>query len=506
MVRYEYAACCVDGALRLSTETIIFIGVAIFLASLLSIGVYASKKGSSAANFIVAGRRMPIWICSVTIVATWFGGGTMMGSAGASYERGLLGVIADPFGGALGIFIVGFFFVRLIRRLRLLTFIELLENRFGKTAATIAAIGIISSNVGWTGALLVAFGDVFQAMTGVPIEIGILSGAAVIFIYTVAGGMWAVAITDFVQVIVIIIGLVMLLVVVLIDVGGWGNIGPHLPENTFRMVPADQSAATWLNYFRAWLIIGVASVSTQTLLQRALSAKDERVAQYSFYLAGAGYLLLGLIPVTLGIIASVTMPGLADPETVIPELAIAHLHPVAIAIFVGALLAAIMSSADSALLASASVFSINILPLFRSHASDRLRLLSARIAIPSFGIIAVYVALKVRVVYDLILDANSVILVSITVPFIAAIWWRQANRTGALASMAIGFLVWFLTVLFAPELPGDLLGLLAGLTTILIVTPLTQNMDPPRRLLNSDGKEVELKDRLGTLPLFSRNR
>ena len=474
------------------------------MAIMLCIGIFASKKADSTENFIVAGRRMPIWIGSATIVATWFGGGTMMGAAGASYERGLIGVIADPFGGALCLFLVGFFFARIFRRLRLLTFIDFFENRYGKTAATIAAIGSISSNIGWTGALLVAFGYVFETLTGVPIEIGIIGGATVVFIYTVTGGMWAVALTDFVQMVVIAIGLVMLLVVVLIDVGGWGNIGPHLPQDTFRMIPAENTASIWLNYVRAWLIFGLADVTAQTLMQRAFSAKNEQVAQNSFYLAGFGHLSLGLIPVTLGIIASVTMPGLSDPETVIPTLAIAHLHPVAIAIFVGALLAAIMSSADSALLAASSVFSVNILPLFKPQATDRQRLLATRVAIPFFGSIAVYVALEVQVVYDLILDANSVILVCVTVPFIVGVWWKRANRTGALASMAMGFLTWFVAILFAPDFPGDLLGLLVGLLTMLVVTPITQKMDPPQPLRNSDGEEVDFKDRLGTLPLFTR--
>jgi Na+/proline symporter len=76
----------------LTTETIIFIGVAIYFVMMLVIGIVASKKSNTTANFIVAGRRMPIWICSATIVATWFGGGTMMGAAGASYERGLIGL------------------------------------------------------------------------------------------------------------------------------------------------------------------------------------------------------------------------------------------------------------------------------------------------------------------------------------------------------------------------------------------------------------------------------
>ena len=475
-----------------------------YLVMMLAIGIWASKRTGSTENFIVAGRRLPIWIGSATIIATWFGGGTMMGAAGASYEHGLLGVIADPFGGALCLFLVGFFFVRMFRRLRLLTFIDFFENRYGKTAATIAAVGSIASNIGWTGALLVAFGLVFQSLTGVPMEIGIMGGAVVVFIYTVVGGMWAVAVTDFVQIVVIAIGLILLLVVVLIDVGGWSAIAPQLPEDTFRMIPAENSWMVWLNYFRAWLIFGLADVTAQTLLQRAFSARNEQVAQNSFYLAGFGHLSLGMIPVILGIIASITMPGIVDKETVIPELAIAHLHPVAIAIFVGALLAAIMSSADSALLASASVFSVNILPLFKPQIADRLRLLATRIAIPVFGSIAVYVALEVQVVYDLIQDANSVILVCVTIPFIVGVYWRKANRTGALASMAVGFLTWLLAILFAPGFPGDLLGLLTGLVAMLIVTALTQKSDPPEPLRNSDGEVVEMKDRLGTLPLFRR--
>lgn len=488
----------------MSTENIIFVGVAIYLVMMLLIGAYASKRANSADDFIVAGRNIPMWICTGTLIATWFGGGTMLGASGASYNDGFLGVIADPFGACLTFFVVGLFFVRLFRRLRLLTFVDFFQSRYGKTAATIAALGSIISLIGWTGALLVAFGYVFETLTGVPLEYGITGGAIVVFIYTVAGGMWAVALTDFVQIVVIALGLVLLLVVVLIDVGGWGNISSQLPEGTFRLIPVETSAASWLNYFRAWMILGLADITAQTLFQRAVSAKNEQVAQNSFYLAGIGYLSLAMIPVSLGIIASVTMPGLADPETVIPELAIAHLHPVAIAIFVGALLAAIMSSADSSLLAAASVFSTNIVPLFKREASDRLRLIATRVAIPVFGIIAVYTALEVQLVYDLMLDANSVILVCVTVPFVAGVWWQRANRTGTLASMAMGFLTWFVTLLIAPEFPGDLLGLLAALVTILIVTPLTQQADPPKPMLNSDGEEVELKDRLGTLPLFRR--
>jgi Na+/proline symporter len=270
------------------------------------------------------------------------------------------------------------------------------------------------------------------------------------------------------------------------------------------MVPLENSGGAWLNYLRAWLIIGLADVSSQALMQRGFSARNEQVAQNSFYVAGIGYLTFGMIPVILGIIGSVTMPGLADPETVIPELALAHLHPIAIAVFVGALLAAIMSSADSSLLAAASVLSNNLVPLVARSAKDRLRLLSARISIVLFGIIAVVVATEVKVVYNLMLDANSIILVCVSVPFILGVWWKKANRAGALASMLAGSLTWIGVELLAPDLPGDLAGMLAALLTMLVVTPATQVIDPPRPLLTADGEEIQLKDRLGILPVLRR--
>jgi SSS family transporter len=488
----------------MSTKAIIFTGVGIYLVAMLIIGMWASKRTGSTDNFIVAGRRMPLWLASATLAATWFGGGTIIGAAGASYNSGLLGVIADPFGAALVFFLVGFFFVRIFRRLRLLTVIDFFENRYGKTAATIAAAGLIISNIGWTAGLLVAFGIVFESLTGIPMEVGILAGAIVVFVYTVAGGMWAVAMTDLAQIILVAIGLIMLLVVVLIDVGGWSAISQQLPRGTFRIIPAVNTWEVWLNYIRAWLIFGLADMMAQTLLQRAFAARSEQVAQNSFYLAGFSYLALGMIPAILGIIASVTIPGLAGSESVIPELALAHLHPVAVAILVGALIAAVMSSADSALLAAASIFSVNLLPLIKRSPDDPARLLATRIAVPVFGTLAVIVALKVRVVYDLIQDANSVILVAVITPFILGIWWKKANRTGALVAMAVGFLTWLVAIQAAPEFPGDLLGLFTSMVTMLVVSTVTQKQNPPESLRNSDGEEVVMTNRLGVLPLFRR--
>lgn len=463
------------------------------------VGIYASKKSSTAADFIVAGRSLPLWLCTATVIATWFGGGVLIGVAGAAYDRGFLGVIADPFGATLCLLLLGLFFVRIFRRLKYFTWVELIEQRFGRTASFIASLGGLASSLFWVAGMLVAFGIVFETLTGVPKNVGIVSGAVVVVLYTMMGGMLAVALTDFLQLLIIAVGLVVLLVVVLLNAGGWTPIAAQIPEPMFRMLPLENTGEQWMNYVRAWLIFGLADIASQALIGRALSARSEQVAQRAFLLGALGYLGFAMIPVTLGIMASVMLPGLADAESVIPALAFEHLHPLAIAVFVGAILAAIMSSCDSSLLASSSILSTNLLPFVRPEPSDHLQLQVARWGILACGIFAVGAALNAQVVFQTVLDANLLMLSAVIVPFILGIWWRKANRAGALCAMFAGITSWLVTSIVYPNLPGDLVGLAASLLAMVVAVPLTQKVDPPRPLLDKDGNRVGLDNRFGLL-------
>jgi len=483
----------------MSIQNVILLGISFYVVLMLVVGVYAAKRTHSVAEFAVAGRSLPLWLCTTTIMATWFGGGMMIGGAGAAYDDGMLGVIADPFGGALSLFLVGMFFVRLFRRSRFYSFVELLEQRFGLTAGLIASVISMASSTMWVAGMLVAFGVVFETLTGLPLNLGIIGGALIVVVYTSIGGMFAVAMTDFVQMIIIAVGLVVLLAVVLMNIGGWAPISAQLPEQTFRMIPLEHTLEQWLPYIRAWLIFGIADIASQSLLQRAMSARSERVAQQAFYLATIGYIMLGMVPVTLGIIGSVTNPGLSNSESIIPALALEHLHPVAIAIFVGALLATIMSSCDSAILSVATIFSTNVAPLIKRDVSDRAKLWTIRLAIPTAGALAVAGALNARVVFDTILDANLFIFAAIMAPFIFGVWWRKANRAGALAGMSAGLITWYVVSGTHPDVPADLIGFFVSVGVMLVVTPLTQTLDPPRGLVDHDGNEVALDNRLGVL-------
>ena len=201
----------------MNTETVILIGVSFYLLAMIAVGIVVSKRVGSQDDFIVAGRKLPLWLCVPTIVASWFGAGTMLGAAGTGYAGGFLASIATPFGTSLTLILIGFFFVRTLRRMKLLTVADFFENRFGHVSAMIAAVALVLSIIGWIGGLMVAFGYVFQTMTGIPMEIGILAGGVIVVAYTAIGGMWAVAVTDFFQVLIIAIGWVVLLLVVLVN-------------------------------------------------------------------------------------------------------------------------------------------------------------------------------------------------------------------------------------------------------------------------------------------------
>lgn len=473
--------------------------IAAYLLAMMGLGLYAARRTNSSADFMVAGRNLGLSMATATMLATWMGAATIMGAAGAAYRGGFLAVIADPFGAGLCLLLAGLFVVRLLRRLELVTITEFLAQKYDTTTGLLAALGLLIAYVGWTAAQFVAFGLILNTFTGLDTVTGILIGAAIVLTYTAFGGMWAVALTDFVQMAVMLVGLLFLYPLALQGVGGWSGLTEALPNHSFRIVPLEHSVASWVDYVRDWMVLGVGSLAAQDMLQRTFSSKSEAVAQNSAYLAGIGYLSLGMVPVLLGMIGSVSLPGLTDPETVVPRLAMEHLSAFPLAVFISALLAAIMSSSDSALLASASIITSNLLPALKRNVTERDKLMTARWSIPVIGAVALVVGLTVQQVYELAVNALAVILVVLVVPTVLAIWWPKANRSGALAAMITGYVVWIGLPFIAPGHASDFWGFLAGLIVMLVVSPLTQRRDPPKPVRHRDGNIEPLVNRLGVI-------
>ena len=483
----------------MAIETLILIGVVLYMAIIVAIGYYASRGNQSLTDFIVAGRKMPLWLCTVSIFATWFGSGTMMGAATAAYEGDTLLMIGEPFGSGLALFLSGLFFARLYRRSRRLTWPEFFEARFGKLTSAIGSIADATSHIIWLGGVLFTFGVLLESLAGAPMAVGIFGGLLVIVVYTMIGGMWAVALTDFIQMLVFVIGMFVLLYFVLDDAGGWNAVVAQLPEHSFRPIPLEHTFANWIDHVHVWMALGVAAVASSSIIQRALSARTEGTAQNSFYIAAFGYVTIGLVPLMLGFAATVTMPNLDDPNAVLTDLAIKHMHPVFVALFVGAILSAIMSTSDSILLGVSSIISTNLLPLVKKDPSEKLRLQVARYAIPVCGLIATYIAFNANRVVEVLIESAAVLLAAIIVPFILCFWWRKANRLGALAGMLGGLATWMVASAAGTEIPPDLIGFVVSFVAMVIVVQLTHKIDPPRPLTDIDGDPVDLINRIGTL-------
>ena len=479
------------------THPTVVVGLVVYLLIMLGIGLYASRRIAASADFIVAGRKLSLLLCTATLAATWFGGGICIGAASAAYRGGFLAVIADPFGAALCLFLAGLFYIRIMRRMGLMTVAAFFTNRFNRHAGLLASICTIPAYVGWVAGLMVAFGRILQSLTGLdPTTVSCLA-AFIVLIYTFAGGMWAVTLTDFFQLIILVGGLVVLAPMLLADMGGWNQLRAQIPDDRFFLFPREGGATGWFSYARDWLVVGLGNLAGQDLIQRSLSSRDEKVAYRSAYLAGTLYITVGLLPVFLGLAGTVVLPELADPDLVMMELALKYLPEIALVLFMGALISALLSSADSALLAPASVIGWDVLRFFKPASSDRSTLKLTRAAVLVLGLAALILALQKTSVYDLIVDSWSILLATLFVPLTAGIWWSRSNGPGALAAIIAGFVAWQALLVATPDLPADLLAVpFAGLA-LVVFSLATGRTHQPRPLTNEAGASVTYQDRLG---------
>ncbi len=477
---------------------IVMAGLGLYLLVMLAVGIYASRRVAGSADYLVAGRRLSLPLATATLSATWFGGGLCIGAASAAYEGGFLAVIADPFGAALCLFLAGAFYLRALRRAGVMTVASFFTRRFDVRSGLLASLCTVPAYVGWVASLMVSFGVILESLTGLDPTVAILVGAAVVLVYTFAGGMWAVTLTDFVQLAVLIAGMVVITPLLLHDMGGWSAITARIPEERFHFYPRDAGATEWFGYAREWLVIGLGNLAGQDLIQRSLSSRDDGVAVRSAYLSGLIYLTVGLLPVLLGMAGAVLIPGLADPDLVMMEIAQRYLPAAALVLFTGALVSALLSSADSALLAPASVIGWDLLRAVRPQVRERTSLRASRLAVVVLGIVALLLALQKPKVYDLMVDSWSVLLATLFVPLTAGIWWRGATAAGSLAAILTGFASWLLFMFtLPPGWPPDLLAVLPALAALGVVSRLTRTSSPGSGLSDEAGRPITVRDRLG---------
>jgi len=454
--------------------------VVLYLLGTLGLGVWAGTRIKNTADFAIAGRSLPLIMVVTTTFATWFGAETVMGIPAKFVQGGLNAIIEDPFGAGTCLILVGVFFAARLYKQNLLTIGDFYRQRFGRGVEVFCSGAIIVSYLGWVAAQITALGLVFSVLTNGAMSetMGMIIGTMAVLVYVVIGGFLAVAWTDFIQMIVLVIGLSIIAVFSANLAGGADKVFAMAQSKelwTFLPPPSFTDIAFFVG---AGLTMMLGSIPQQDVFQRVMSAKNSQTAQRGAVIGGVSYILFAFVPMFIVAAAVVVMGNSAmemaknDYQRVLPTFVLTKMPLIMQILFFGALLSAIKSTSSATLLAPSTSFVENILKNLRPRMSDRQQLAAMRTTIVVFtgGVLAYAIAMRGTPIYDLVSEAYQVTLVGAFVPLVLGLYWKRSTTQGAITSLAAGITVW---VLFFPQVGGEALsklfpGQLAGLLAAIV--------------------------------------
>ena len=451
-----------------------------YLLVTIAIGLVAAKRVKSSADFAIAGKHLPLAMIVTTTFATWFGSETVLGIPAKFVNSGLNGVVEDPFGAGSCLILVGLFFAGKLYRMNLLTISDYYRERYGRSVEVICSIIIMVSYLGWVSAQVTALGLVFNLLSDgvISMPLGMTIGVVSVLAYTLFGGMWSVAITDFMQMIILVVGLATLAVFAGNQAGGADKVWAlAVSQDLFKFLP-EPNMKDILFFVAAAITIMFGSIPQQDVFQRVMSANSLNAATKGPIIGGICYILFAFVPMFLVVSALIIMPEQAaqliqdDPQKVLPTLVMTQMPFVMQVLFFGALLSAIKSCASATLLAPSVTFTENIWRQFFPHQGDKQSLLAMRVTVLVFSALVLLYAIQMQgsSIYEMVSGAYQVTLVGAFVPLLFGLYWSKATTQGAIFSIALGLSTWLL-LLMTPageEFPAQLAGVLASLAGMLI--------------------------------------
>ena len=454
---------------------LIFMVIA-YLFVTIGIGLWAAQRVKNTADFAIAGRNLPMYMIITTTFATWFGSEIVLGVPAKFIQGGLNAVVEDPFGAGMCLILVGLFFAAKLYRMTLLTISDYYRERYGRVVEIICSLIIMLSYLGWVSAQVTALGLVFNLLSGGSLSIpwGMTIGVLSILVYTLWGGMWSVAVTDFIQMIILVLGLVILSWFAADMAGGAGKVVDLITSRDMLRFWPEPTWHEMLFFFGAAITMMLGSIPQQDVFQRVMSANTEKAATHGTVIGGSAYILFAFVPMFLVASALLIMPEQAaellqeDPQKVLPTLVMTRMPLVMQVLFFGALLSAIKSCASATLLAPSVTFTENIWRQFRpEHISDREKLLTMRMSVLVFaaGVLVYSIKMEGTPIYELVSSAYQVPLVGAFVPLVFGLYWKRANTQGAVCAVVLGIGVWvvfMLTPALHEAFPQQLAGLLSA--------------------------------------------
>jgi Na+/proline symporter len=284
--------------------------VALYLLVSIGIGLYAATRVKNTTDYALAGRSLPLVMVITATFATWFGSETVLGLPAKFVEGGLSKTVEDPFGAGFALILVGVFFAARLYRMNLLTIGDFYRRRYGKGVEMFCSAFIIVSYLGWVAAQVAALGLVFNLLTGGAMSVaqGMILGTTVVLVYTIYGGMWSVAMTDFFQMILIVVGLSVIAYFAAGMAGGADKVVDYAAaRDMFRFFPENTTKA-WLFWISAAITLMIGSIPQQDVFQRVMSAKNVQTSVLGPILGGSLYIVFAFVPMFIVVAALLVMP------------------------------------------------------------------------------------------------------------------------------------------------------------------------------------------------------
>jgi solute:Na+ symporter, SSS family len=466
--------------------------ICLYLIASIAIGLFVARRVHTTRDFAIAGRHLPLPVVTATVFATWFGAEAVFGISSTFIKDGLSGIVADPFGSSLCLVFAGIFFASVLYKLNIITLGDYFRLRYNRTVEVLTTLCIVASYLGWVAAQIKALGLIFNLISdgAVSEEVGMLLGAAIVLTYTTLGGMLSVAILDFIQMGVIIGGLLFIAWMVSLETGGVAPVIAHARAAGKLEFFPPPDPWLWITFLGAWVTMMLGSLPQQDVFQRITSAKSANIALWGSILGATIYFCFAFVPVFIAYAATVIDPAhfnaivAHDAQRVLPTLVLERMPLFAQVIFFGAVLSAIMSCSSATLLAPSVAFSENILKGFYPHLSDRRLLHLMRLTLVGFTVLVLIFAFNTEAsIFKMVENAYKVTLAGAFVPLVFGAFWRRANNQGALAAIILGLTSWILIEVVVGEaslVPPQLIGLLMSIAGMVVGSLLTGGADPHR--------------------------
>ncbi len=434
--------------------------VIVYMAVTFAVGVLTSRLVKGSKDFVQAGRRLPLFFNAADLFALWFGSETIFGASSEFAENGLRGVVEDPFGAALCLVIFGMFFIRKLYRMNLYTLGDLFRIKFGPKAELVSSFFMLLTFFGYVAAQFVALGYILSyvaAYSGfaLSLQAAIIICATIVVLYTMIGGMWAVSVTDFIQSVLIVVGLVAAVWYLLEITGGFQSVIAQAPENTFKFLPENKPFSI-IDWIGAWMVVGLGYIPSQDIFQRANAARNEKAAVRSMYIGAGLYIVIAMLPLFITLCAKVIAPDtdFSDGQAIVINTILQNTPVWVQILFFGALLSAVLSTCSGAILAPASILAVNFIkPISKKVFSDRQMTQLLRVSVVLISIVSIGMSVIKYNIYDLVSESAILGMVSLLVPVTAALYSKNATTAGAMLSMFAGITIYILFEYIFPVLP-----------------------------------------------------